>query len=395
MAIEVNRLSEPQPAVGQLKTGCCRSGFGAECQRQPGPDVEVDGRRLSAAPRNLTLIGGQVDDLLRWFTTRWDRKMKRRDAVLASLVLGSQPFPVWTQQPGKVWRMGVLSLSIGNLDSFFSVLAKRGYKVGGNLIVDYKFAQGQVERLPALAAELVAAKPDLLLGPLNVDVVALKRATQTIPIVMMFAWGPVESGLVASLARPGGNVTGTTTNSFEAAGKMTQVLLETVPGLSSLQWLSDPDYPGMSLARTYGSRAGASKGVKVTHVDVRTVTDLDTALADLRRNRPDALGVAMTGPLLENVNRVIEVAAQLRLPTLYSTSGPVLIGGLMSYGPDFSAVLERIAAMIDKILKGAKPSDMPVEEPAKFQLTINMKTARAMGLVIPQIVLLQATELIE
>ena len=321
--------------------------------------------------------------------------MKRRDAVLASLVLGSQPSPVSTQQPGKVWRMGVLSLSIWNLDSFFSVLAKRGYKVGGNLIVDYKFAQGQVERLPALAAELVAAKPDLLLGPTNVDVVALKRATQTIPIVMMFAWGPVETGLIASLARPGGNVTGTTTNSFEAAGKMTQVLLETVPGLSSLQWLSDPDYPGMSLARTYSSRAGASMGVNVTHVDVRTVTDLDTALADLRRNRPDALGVAMTGPLPENVKRVIEVAAQLRLPTLYSTSSPVLIGGLMSYGPDFSVVRERIAAMIDKILKGAKPSDMPVEEPAKFQLTINMKTARAMGLVIPQIVLLQATELIE
>ena len=108
--------------------------------------------------------------------------MTRRHAVLASLVLGSQPFPVWTQQPGKVWRIGVLSLSIGNLDSFFSVLAKRGYKVGGNLIVDYKFAQGQVERLPALAAELVAAKPDLLLGPTNVDVVALKRATQTIPM---------------------------------------------------------------------------------------------------------------------------------------------------------------------------------------------------------------------
>ena len=291
--------------------------------------------------------------------------------------------------------MGVLSLSIRDLNFLFSVLARRGYKVGGNLIVDYKFAQGQVERLPALAAELVAAKPDLLLGPLNVDVEALKRATQTIPIVMMFAWGPVESGLVASLARPGGNITGTTTNSFEATGKMTQVLLEAVPGMSSLQWLSDPDYPGMSLARTYGSRAGASMRVKVIHVDVRTVADLDGALADLRRNRPDALGVATTGPLLESVKRVIEVAAQLRLPTLYSTSGPVLIGGLMSYGPDFSAVRERIAAMIDKILKGTKPSDIPVEEPAKLQLTINMKTARAMGLVIPQIVLLQATELIE
>ena len=135
----------------------------------------------------------------------------------------------------------------------------------------------------------------------------------------------------------------------------------------------------MSLARTYSSRAGALMGVKVTHVDVRTVANLDAALADLSRNRPDALGIAMTSPLQENVKRVIEVAAQLRLPTLYSTGGPVLTGGLMSYGPDFSAIQERIAAMIDKILKGAKPSDMPVEEPVKFQLTINMRTVAADG----------------
>ncbi len=320
--------------------------------------------------------------------------MNRRDVLFAPFALGSMTVPALAQQSGKVWRIGVLSKSIAALDFFFVALAARGYEVGKNLVIDYKYAQGRAERLPALAAELVATNPDLLLGPSNVDVAELKRATSTIPIVMMYAWGPVETGLIASLARPGGNVTGTTTNSFETAGKMTQVLLDAVPGMSSLQWLSDPDYPGMSLARTFASQAGASMGVRVTHVDVRTVADAQAALADLRRNRPDALGVAMTGPLQESVKRIIEVAAQLKLPALYSTSGPVRMGGLMSYGPDFSAVNGRIAATVDKILGGASPRDIPVEEPTKYQLIINLKTARSIGITIPQSLLLRANEVI-
>lgn len=322
--------------------------------------------------------------------------LTRRPLIVGSMAALASPVLVLAQPAaGKVWRIGVLSLSFKHLDFFFDVLAALGYKVGGNLIIDYRFAQGRLDRMPALAAELVAAKPDLLLGPSNVDVAKLKRATSTIPIVMMYAWGPVETGLIASLARPGGNITGTTTNSFETAGKMTEVLRDAVAGLSSLRWLYDPDYPGMSLAKTFASQAGASMGVRVTYVDIRTVADLDAALADLRRNRPDAIGVAMTGTVLENVKRVIEVAAQIKLPALYSTSGPVRNGGLMSYGPDFSAVHGRIAAMVDKILKGAKPRDIPVEEPARYQLLINMKTALDMGLVIPPSLLLRADEVIQ
>jgi putative ABC transport system substrate-binding protein len=212
---------------------------------------------------------------------------------------------------------------------------------------------------------------------------------------MMYVSGPVETGLVASLARPGGNVTGTTTNSFAAAGKMTQVLGDTVPRMSSLTWLADPDYPGMDLYWKSTLQAATAMGVRASLSPVRSASDLDAALANLVRDRPDALGIATTGVLTQQIDRVIEFAAKRKLPTLYSTSGAVRRGGLMSYGPDFVAIDRRIASMVDKILRGSRPMDIPVEEPAKFLLIINMKTAAAIGLNIPMVVRLQADELIE
>ena len=323
--------------------------------------------------------------------------LQRRPLVLSGLAALAAPGAVLAQAaPGKVWRIGVLSLSFPNQRwSFWPALAAMGYVEGRNLVVDFRYAEGKAELLPQLAAELVASKPDLLIGPLSPDAAALKKATSTIPIVMIYASVPVQTGLIASLANPGGNLTGTTTVVPETAGKMTQLLRETVPRMSRVAWMGDPDYPAMDLYIKAAEQAAAAMKLRWTHLPVRTLADLDAALASMERERPDGLGVAMTGPLVVNVNRVIEFAARHKLPTLYSIEPPVRRGGLMSYGQDYKDIHSRVAWMIDKIFKGAKPSDIPVEEPARFNLIINMKTANAMGLVIPPIVLLQATELIE
>ena len=212
---------------------------------------------------------------------------------------------------------------------------------------------------------------------------------------MVYVTAPVETGLITSLANPGGNLTGTTTVTFEVAGKMIQLLRDTVPRMSRLVGLADPDYPGMDMYSKSVMQAATALGLRATHVPVRSLADLDAALASMEKDRPDALSVAMTGTLAQHGIRIVEFASRHKLPTHYSIESMVRRGGLMSYGQDFAAVHSRAAWMIDKIFKGAKPSDIPVEEPARFSFIINMKTAKAIGLVIPPIVLLQATELIE
>lgn len=321
--------------------------------------------------------------------------MQRRDALIAPVLLGAS-FPGRPQAPAKVWRLGILSLSVQKADlGTLQALRELGYEEGRNLAVDFRFAQGRVGLLPGLAAELVAAKPDVLLAPLNVDAAVLKLATSSIPIVMLYVVNPVEIGLVESLARPGGNLTGTTFNVPDMGGKVTQLMHETVPHAASIAWLSEPDYPGNRLFVESIRRAATTMGLRISFLDVRAAADLDVAFTNLKRDRPDVLCVATSGVLLEQLDRVIEFAALQRLPASYSTKQAVLKGGLLSYGGDTRAMALRNSSMIDKIFKGTKPSDIPVEQPAKFQLTINMKTARALGLVIPRSVLLQVTELIE
>lgn len=275
------------------------------------------------------------------------------------------------------------------------MLAPFGYEPGRNLIIDYQFAQGRADQLPALAAQLLAAKPDLLIGLLNDEIKELKQATTTIPIVMMYVAAPVETGLITSLARPGGNLTGTTTSTFEGAGKMMQVFKETVSSMSRVSWLADPDFPGMDQYGKHVEQVGDALGVRVTRIAVRTAADLDATLGAMERQRPDGIMVAMTGAAYLQVRRIIDYAARHKIPALYSIEPPVLLGGLMCYAPDFRVMAGQNGWQIDKILKGAKPSEIPVEEPAKFRLVLNMKTARAMGLVIPTSMLLRADEVIQ
>lgn len=326
--------------------------------------------------------------------------LQRRPMVLSGLAALAAPGAMLAQQPapGKVWRIGVLSESApaepmrGYLARYLSEV---GYVEGRNLTMDIKYAQSKPDLLAALAAELLAAKPDLLIGLLNREIIALKKATATVPIIMMFAALPVELGLIASLARPGGNITGTSSTPPEMAGKMLQVLRETVPRMSRLASLFDPDYPGMAHYGRYGNQAVSLLGLRNTDLHVRSVADIDAAIAHMERDRPDAISVGSTGVLIDHVGKVIEFAARHKVPAMYSIRDSVMKGGLMTYTPDFPAMAQRNAWMIDKIFKGAKPSDIPVEEPARFELVLNMKTAKAMGLVIPPIVMLQATQVIE
>jgi putative ABC transport system substrate-binding protein len=312
------------------------------------------------------------------------------------MALMAMPGAVFSQRAGKVWRVGVLAhFDEGPRFLIPRALSELGYETGRNVVFDFQSAHGNAELMPAMVAKLLAAKPDLLIGTNNREVKALKDATSTIPIVAMYVVAPVESGLVSSLARPGGNITGTTINAPESAGKRIQILHETVPRMSRVAWLNEPDFPGFNLYTESVHQAMAT--LRLTGVDlaVRTIADLDAALGSLERNRPHAISVAGTGVLLDQTARIIEFAARHKLPAIYSAPAAVGQGGLMNYTANVSALAGRNAWMIDKIFKGARPSEIPMEEPAKFQLRINLKTAKAMGLAIPQGVLLQATELIE
>ena len=323
--------------------------------------------------------------------------MKRRVIVrMAGAATMGASLPGWAQHSAKVYRIGVLSeVAPRPYVPVFDMLRSLGYEEGRNLLVDFKFAQGRSELLAGMAAELVSGKPDLLAGFANTETVALKRATGTIPIVMMYASTPVETGLIASLARPGGNITGTTLTAPQTVGKLTQILREAVPRMWRLAWLGDPDYPGMDLYAKSAEQAAAAMGLRMKPLFVRTAAELDAALASLGADRPDALGVATTGVILRNLVRIIEFVAQAQIPAMYSIKISVSRGGLMSYGADVIEIARRHAWMIDKILKGAKPGDIPVEEPTRFEFSINMKTARSLGLTIPRSLLMQADEVFE
>jgi putative ABC transport system substrate-binding protein len=304
--------------------------------------------------------------------------------------------PALAQPAGTVFRLGVLSEIIPRqYMSLFDVLRSLGYEEGRNLVVDFKFAQSRPELLPAMASELVAGRPAAIVAVGNPETAALKRATSSIPIVMLFGVTPVETGLVASLARPGGNVTGTTMNAPQTVGKMTQLLREAVPRLSRIAWLIEPDYPGMDLYIKWTEQAAAAMKLRLRNLFIRTSQDLDAALATLAAYRPDALGVATSPVMLANAQRIIDFLSRSGIPALYTTNVPVRMGGLMSYSPDLTEIVRRHAWMIDKILKGAKPSAIPVEEPAKFTVSVNLTTARSLGLTIPRSLLMQADEVIE
>ena len=328
--------------------------------------------------------------------------MNRLNAGLVLLIgLLVAPLATEAQQSGRVYRLGYLSTPTREsvehgLAAFLRTLRELGWIDGQNLIIEYRWAEGNVERLPGLAAELVRHKVDVIVAPAGSAALAAKNATGSIPIVMIFASDPVEMGLVASLRRPGGNITGTTfTPGPEIFGKQLQILKEAVPHASRVAVLSNPADPSFALQVRQVEATGRSLGIRLQHVEARGPEEFDSAFAAMARERADALLVTGTSTFLAHRVRLAELAVKGRLPTMHSFRESVEAGGLMAYAVNMADFVGRSAVYVDKILKGAKPADLPIEQPTKFELLINLKAAKALGITVPQALVLRADEVIQ
>jgi putative ABC transport system substrate-binding protein len=317
--------------------------------------------------------------------------------VALALSIVAAPLIADAQQPGKVSRIGFLSpggATSSPTDAFRQGLRELGYVEGQNLVVEYRWADGDTARLPVLAAELVQLRVDVLVAATNPAVLAARQATSTIPIVFTASSDPVGTGLVASLAHPGGNVTGLSLVTPELSGKRLQLLRETLPRLTRVALLWDAGHVGMA-DRVKETEAAARQLGVTLHVEwVRDLAGLDRAFATLAQARPDAFLTTVEPFTGDHRQRIVAFAAQQRLPAMYEERDFVDAGGLMAYGPNLAVNYRRAATYVDKILRGTKPADLPVEQPTKFELVINLKTARALGLTIPQSVLIRADEVI-
>ena len=327
---------------------------------------------------------------------------RRQFLRTVSVGLLAAPLAVEAQQPGRVPRIGVLSLTSPSdrpplLDAFRQGLRELGWVEGQNIVIDYRYAEGRVDRLPDLAAELVRLKVDLIVASAGTQAAtAAKNATETIPIVMIYVRDPVGTGLIASLARPGGNVTGVSGSAgLEIVAKQLELLKETVPKIRRVAILSNPANAYHQLAIREVNVAARSLGVQLQLLEARGPNEFDGAFAAMATERVGALLVLSDAIFNSHRTRLADLAARSRLPAAYGVRESVEAGGLMSYGPSFLDLFRRSAAYVDKILKGAKPGDLPVEQPTKIELVINLKTAKALGLTIPPSLLQRADQVIE
>jgi putative ABC transport system substrate-binding protein len=325
-------------------------------------------------------------------------------AFSITLLLGGlfSPGAAEAQQTAKIPRVGFLASSLALtpqlLEAFRQGLRDLGYVEGRNLVIEIRDAEGRFERFPALAAELVALEVDVIMAGSTPHVLAANRATRTTPIVFAAVGDPVGGGLVTSLARPGGNVTGLSNLSPELAGKRLGLLKQAVPGVTRVAVLWHPVGGGGRISKYQLKEADAAAlalGVRVQFVEAKGPADIDKAFADMTTARAGALCV-LTGPMFFGERkRLVDLAAKNRLPAMYPWRDGVDAGGLMSYGANLPDLYRRAAAYVDKIVKGARPADLPVEQATKFELVINLKTAKALGLTLPPSVLAQADEVIE
>src|SRR5689334_6513995 len=327
--------------------------------------------------------------------------MKRRLYVFA-LVVGTLMATCASsaQQTTKLWRIGVLETipagaNAANLAALRQGLRERGYVEGQNLLIEYRSSDGRDERFGALAAELVRMRVDLIVARGSPASLAAKDATQTIPIVMARTGDPVGSGLVSNLARPGGNITGLSSQSVDTEAKRLELLRELMPALARIAALSNMSTPNSPPQWKEIKNAAHALGIEAQLLDVRRVQDLEPAIDAARQQRADALVVGQDGLLQSHRTLIAELAATRRLPAIYRSMEFIDAGGLIAYGPHYPDLYRRTAIYVDKIFKGAKPGDLPIEQSTKFELAINVKTARALGLSIPQNLLLRADQLIE
>ena len=328
-------------------------------------------------------------------------RVRRRDFVIATGALLAAPFNTGAQQPAKIARIGFLALDlVGNprgMEPFRQGLRDLGYVEGHNVVIEFRDAERRLERLPSLAAELVALKVDAIVAPAVLAAQAAKQATSVLPIVFAGVADPVTDGLVASLARPGGNVTGLSNLSPELVGKRLELLKQAIPAVSRVAVLWQPG-SGMEGTDKYTLKqaevAARVLGVQLQIVEARAPADLDRAFSDMIRDRAEAFTVLGTPMFFTERRRLVGIAGRHRLPSMYSSRQFVDAGGLMAYGTNLDDLIRRTAGYVDKILKGAKPGDLPVEQPTKFELIINLKTAKALGITIPKSLLGRADEVI-
>jgi putative ABC transport system substrate-binding protein len=301
------------------------------------------------------------------------------------------------QQPAKVWRIGYLAGSprVPQIDSFLQGLKELGYIDGQNCVIELKLADGKVERLPDLAAELVQWKPDVIVAAANVGGLAAKKATSTIPIVVVASHDGVKVGLFGSLARPGGNATGIESLAPDLDLKRLEYLKQAVPKVAQIAVLYNATDPGATGHVEVTRATAQSLGLHIRQVEVRSAADFDSAFADIARDRPDALLVVTDPMVFANREKIVQFTIQQKLPAIFEYKAFADLGGLMSYGASMAEQWRRAAYYADKILKGAKPAELPVELPTKVELVINRKTANTFGVVIPQPLLLRADEVIQ
>jgi putative ABC transport system substrate-binding protein len=327
-----------------------------------------------------------------------------RRAFIGAMAGGllATPLVAEAQQAAKIarigWLAGDLAANLHLREAFLQGLRDLGYVEGRNVVIEYRDAEGKFKRLPALAAELVALKVDVIVAPGTPHALAAKHATRTIPIVLAGVPDPVTSGLVTSLARPSGNVTGLSNLAPELVSKRLEQLRQAVPGVSRVAVLWHPGALGERTEKDMLKEeevAARALGVRLQFVEARGPEDFDRAFSEMTRAHADVLTVLASSMFFNERKRLAELAAKNRLPAVYPWREAVDAGGLMSYGSDDAHSYRRAATYVDKILKGAKPADLPVDQPTQFELVINLKTAKALGLTVPSSLLSRADEVIQ
>ena len=327
--------------------------------------------------------------------------MDRRAFLAGAAALLATPGAIEAQPAGKVWRIGVLSsgspsaTAMGRIDAFKRGLRELGYVEGRNIVIESRWGEGKYDTLPGLAAELVRLKMDVILTAAVPAIRAAKGATGTIPIVMAVVVDPVETGLVASFARPGGNITGLSVRTPELVGKQLGLLKEIVPKASRVAVLWNPGNLGNPPQLRAAELAARTLGMRLQSLEARNPREIDSAFAAMTKEVAAALVVLVDVMFIDHRRRIADLAAAGRLPAVYGQLEHVESGGLMAYAPNFVDNYGRAAVFVDKILRGANPGDLPIEQSTKFELVINLKTAKALGLTIPQSVLGRADEVIQ
>ena len=327
------------------------------------------------------------------------RKSKVIGSALCAVIL-ALCLPVHAQQPAKIPMLGWLGgRSPGGPDSSGNrvrqALASLGYVEGKSILIEYRYANDKLERLPALAEELVRLNPDVIVAPTTVEVRAAKSATKTIPTVFYNVPDPVGSGLVNSLARPGGNITGFSTINATLSGKRLEILKETIPKLTRVAVLWDPKNPASAQQWKDSQEPARQLSLQLHSMEASSADQYDAAFAKAVKARSGAVLLTQATLAASNSPKLVELAAKNHLPAIAGGERYVALGGLMAYGADDTEIFQRAAVMIDKMLKGAKPADLPVEQPTKFELVINLKTAKQIGLTIPPNVLARAEKVIK